>query len=103
MSGRDVYCDMFDMDPLRKLARNSSGTPVDPRRDMRRDRVSSSAASSSAVKSLGSMTARSMATGRPRCRPRSITAMRTSLDSLRNPPDSLIVSSLRRHAARAYE
>ena len=80
---------MLDIDPRRRSERNSSGTPVDPRRDNRLERVSTKACSSAAVKSLGSITARSMATGRPRCRPRSMTRIRTSFDSFRNDPASL--------------
>jgi uncharacterized membrane-anchored protein len=58
-------------------------------RDKRRENVSSRACSSAAVKSRGSMTARSIATGSPRCRPRIMTAQTTSLDNVLQVPTNL--------------
>ena len=58
------------------------------RRETRRDRSSSNACSSAAVKSFGSITARSIATGSPRCRPRSMTTMTTSFESTLNDPEN---------------
>jgi len=72
-SGWDALClggvsrreSMRDKDS-RRPGKTSSGIPEELRRDMRRDLSSSNPCSSANVKSFGSITARSIATGSPR-------------------------------------
>jgi hypothetical protein len=88
-------CGIVSLEPRLEWILLISCSRFEDIRDNLLENVSSRACSSAAVKSRGSITALSIATGSPRCRPRIMTAQTTSLDNVLQVPTNLSLATNR--------